>query len=90
MPELPLDNCFTGWDGNLTVMRRKVRVSLTASKELGLLHVYAPPGADFFCAEPVSHMPDAINRPGEPGQMQVLRPGETFEASIGYLVEKTP
>lgn len=84
----PLDHCFTDWDGKLTVTRKNIKVSLAASAELGLLHVYAPPGADFFCAEPVSHMPDAINRPGEPGQMRVLHPGEGIQASITYHVEK--
>ena len=28
----------------------------------GHLIVYTPPGEDFFCVEPVSHMTDAINR----------------------------
>lgn len=84
----PLDHCFTGWDGKLTITRKNIKVSLAASAELGLLHVYAPPGAEFFCAEPVSHMPDAINRPGEPGQMRVLHPGEEFQVSIAYHVEK--
>ena len=30
------------------------------------LHLYRPPHADFFCLEPVSHLPDAINREGMP------------------------
>ena len=84
-----LDHCFTGWDGKLTITRKNIKVSLAASKELRLLHIYAPSGADFFCAEPVSHMPDALNRPGEPDQMQVLQPGEIFKASVSYLVEKS-
>ena len=87
--DVSLDNCFTEWDGKLLIERENMCVSLTASDELGLLHVYAPIGADFFCAEPVSHMPDALNRLGEPDQMQVLQPGEIFKASIRYLVEKS-
>lgn len=86
--DVPLDHCFTSWDGELMISSENIRVSLTASEELGLLHVYAPSGADFFCAEPVSHMPNALNRPGEPNQMHVLQPGDTFKASVCYLVEK--
>ncbi|MCE7998249.1 MAG: aldose 1-epimerase [Rhodobiaceae bacterium] len=85
----PLDHCFTGWDGKLTITRKNIKVSLSASEELRLLHIYAPPGADFFCAEPVSHMPDALNRSGEADQMRVLQPGEVFTASISYLIEKS-
>jgi len=86
--DVPLDHCFTGWDGELVITRKYIRVSLTASEELGLLHVYAPRGADFFCAEPVSHMPNALNRPGELNQMHVLQPGDAFKASVSYLIEK--
>jgi aldose 1-epimerase len=86
--DVPLDHCFTGWDGKLVVTRKNTRINLTASDELGLLHVYAPRGADFFCAEPVSHMPNALNRPGEPNQMHALQPGEAFKASVSYLIEK--
>jgi len=87
--DVSLDHCFTEWGGKLLIERANMRVSLTASEELGLLHVYAPIGADFFCAEPVSHMPDALNRLGEPDHMQVLQPDETLKASIRYLVEKS-
>ncbi len=86
--DVPLDHCFTSWDGELVITRKNTRISLTASDELGLLHLYAPIGADFFCAEPVSHMPNALNRPGEPNQMHVLQPGEAFKASVSYLIEK--
>jgi len=86
--DVSLDHCFTHWGGKLVIERENLRVSLTASDELGLLHVYAPSGTDFFCAEPVSHMPDALNRPGEPNQMHVLQPGEAFKASVSYLIEK--
>ncbi len=83
-----LDNCFTGWDGKLTIKREEIHVTLIASKELGLLHIYAPEGADFFCAEPVSHMPDALNQGGGEHQMRTLLPGDCLEASITYLIEK--
>lgn len=87
--DLPLDHCFTGWDGKVTITRTDLRISVTASETLTHLHIYAQPGADFFCAEPVSHMPDALNRPDHHGQMEMLEPGETFEASVTYLVEKS-
>ncbi len=86
--DVTLDNCFTGWDGKFTIARKDLLIRVIASEALKFLHIYAPRGADFFCAEPVSHMPDALNRAGAPGQMQTLLPGETLEASATYLVEK--
>jgi aldose 1-epimerase len=43
-----------------------------------------PPGSSFFCAEPVSHMPDAINRSDadEGERMHVLQPGETLSVAM--------
>ena len=77
-----IDNCFTGWDGAAEVIRPDFpgSIRLTASSELSNLHLYMPPGARFFCAEPVSHMPDALNHPeaDEGEAMHVLQPGETM------------
>ncbi len=89
--DISLDHCFTGWDGELTITRKSLRISLTASQNLGLLHIYAPSKEDFVCAEPVSHMPDALNGPRDSAvadKMQVLQPGEKLEASLSYLIEK--
>ncbi len=85
--DVSLDHCFTGWDGKLTIAQNDLKICVTASEALNHLHIYAPPRADFFCAEPVSHMPDALNRPDVSGQMHTLLPGETLEASMTYLVE---
>jgi len=75
-----LDHCFTGWDG--TVRLQGAGLSLTIEADAPLLQVYTPEGQDFFCVEPVSHMPDAINRPEHP--MRVLGPGESMESGICF------
>lgn len=60
-----LDHCHTGWSREAAVSLAPGRpaLRLTASKSLGWLHVYAPPAEDFFCIEPVSHAPNAVNMP---------------------------
>lgn len=83
-----IDHCFTGWVGALTVERPKMQVAMTASREFGFLHIYAPKSGDFFCAEPVSAMPDALNRQTlADNGVRVLAPGEeiggTMLISIG-------
>lgn len=51
---------------------------------LRFLIVYTPPGKDFFCAEPVSHVPDMVNlgAPPEETGLIALPPGETLKGTI--------
>ena len=79
-----LDNCFTGWSSTARIGGILGGVRLTADAAFRHLQVYTPPHHDFFCAEPVSHVPDAINRTDLPfGQgMHVLPPGETLSGSV--------
>jgi aldose 1-epimerase len=77
-----IDHCHGGWDGTARIQWDDgLELALTASPNLGHLHIYAPPEADFFCLEPVSHRPDAINAPFDsPGAMALLSPGATLAA----------
>lgn len=67
-----IDNAYEGWDGLAQIGQRRGRITMRG-EGADALHLFRPPGADFFCAEPVSHLPDAINR----GGMDILAPGET-------------
>jgi aldose 1-epimerase len=85
-----VDHCHFGWRGSATVEQPEFQRSilLTGSAELAFLHLYIPREADFFCVEPVSAMPDALNR-GEPfdvtGQ-RVIAPAETFSAVMTIAI----
>lgn len=90
-PEL-IDHCHTGWSGRAKILlpQERLRLGLTASLPLRWLHIYSPPGKDFFCVEPVSHMPDAVNRP-EPAAvtgLKLLEPGERLEARVTLIVSE--
>jgi aldose 1-epimerase len=85
-----VDHCHTGWPGVAEILlpEERLRLALTASRAMHWLHIYSPPGKDFFCVEPVSHMPNAINRSAPPaitGQ-KLLAPGERFDARITLSV----
>lgn len=67
-----IDNAYEGWRGAARIMQGRGGVEMRA-EGASVLHLYRPPGAAFFCIEPVSHLPDAVNR----GGMDVLQPGET-------------
>ena len=78
-----LDDVFTGWDGVAVLDLPPWRLRMAASAAFGHLVVFTPPGAGFFCVEPVTHMTDAANR----GGMAVLGPGETLAGEIAMVVE---
>jgi aldose 1-epimerase len=84
---LRLDNCFTGWTAPARLEAGAASLDICASATFGNLQVFTPGWADFYCVEPVSHVPDAINRPDlPPGQaMRVLLPGETMTGTIEFL-----
>ena len=80
-----VDHCFNGWQGSALIERAGCGgeipvVELTASPELTYLQLYMPPGRDWFCAEPMSQMPDAAHRQAEPdhGGWRELAPGESL------------
>ncbi|CAM8661266.1 putative protein YphB [Sphingobium sp. AntQ-1] len=79
-----IDNAYTGWSGSATIRRGEgLRLTLTATGAQ-CLHVYRPPASDDFCLEPVSHMPDAINR----GGMASLAPGDTARITMTIAIDK--
>ena len=79
-----LDNCFTGWDGHAAIS--PARLTIEADALFRFLIVYTPPGRGYFCVEPVSHMPDAINRMDTVPDhgLRVLAPGETLTGAVWF------
>lgn len=59
-----LDNVFTGWRGEATLVDRDrgVTTTIAADSAASFLVVYVPPARDFLAVEPVTHMTDAFNR----------------------------
>jgi aldose 1-epimerase len=85
--ESRLDNCFTGWDGIADIQAGPASLRIEASAVFRQLQVFTPSWADFFCVEPVSHVPNALNRPGLPADqaMHVLAPGETLAGTVRLI-----
>lgn len=83
---LDLDNAFSVGAGPTTIEwpNRKARVTLTANPPLRHLVVFTPPAADYFCVEPTSHAPDAVNSrlaPERTGYRE-LEPDESLSGKI--------
>ncbi|MGD1879885.1 MAG: aldose 1-epimerase [Kiloniellaceae bacterium] len=85
----PLDNCFTGFAGRAVIdwPEQAATLTLEADPALAFLVVYTPAGADFFCAEPVSHCTDAVNLAAarDDTGLAVLQAGERFAATLRFL-----
>jgi aldose 1-epimerase len=84
----PVDNCHEAWNRRLRVMSDGLTTLLTASDGLDWLHIYIPRGRGYFCAEPVSHMPDALNRVTSELRCgaRVLQPGAHFRVAMRITV----
>lgn len=79
-PEAVTDTCFTGWPGIAVIRWPDASLEVSASGALRHLHVFRPE-RPILCAEPVSHLPDALNRPELP-QMDVLALEEVLSGAM--------
>ncbi len=80
-----LDTHFTGWDGQARLVLGEAGFLLRGEEAWSRnIQVFAPHGAGILCAEPVSHVPDAVNRPdlSPLGAMRHLAPGETITGRV--------
>jgi aldose 1-epimerase len=62
-------------------------LTITPNADLPHTVIYIPPGEDFFCVEPVSHVANAINMPDCSHNMRWLAPQEKWETSVEFAVE---
>jgi aldose 1-epimerase len=87
-----LDHVFAGWDGRaeITLAPTPVTIAIEASAPFRHVVVFTPPGAGFFCVEPVSHMTDAVNRLDSrlDTGMAVLPPAGALEGEIRMLLRR--
>lgn len=80
-----IDHCYTGWNQKAVLSAPGQPVTtITASPDCRWLHVYAPPGHDFYCVEPCASRPNPFG-PGETG-MVTLAPGESRSAWMRIAV----
>jgi aldose 1-epimerase len=80
-----LDNFFAGWDGVARLVTPAGIITFTATGDFASgVQVYAPAAQPIICVEPVSHMPDAPNRPAlaAAAPMRVLAQGQSLRGTI--------
>ncbi len=78
-----IDHCYSGWRGEAVIASASGDIKLTASGAHAL-HVHIPPGKGIIGLEPVSHIPDALNR-GEDAAvtgLRILDPGQSMRLAM--------
>lgn len=90
LSDLDLDNPLA-IEGDTIALRwpdRNLSATMKVSSVLSYLVLYTPPEEDFFCVEPVTHVPNAVNmeRHGEAG-LRDLEPGGTVCATVLIAAE---
>jgi aldose 1-epimerase len=77
-----VDTVYTGRAGPLCIHwpEAGIGLAITPDQALPFTTIYVPAGADFFCAEPVSHITDGFNRPGS--GIRALAPGAGWTVTM--------
>ena len=88
--DLDLDAAFEISEPVQSIHWPEINLTIKSDPVFGKLVVYVPPGRDYFCVEPVTHAPDAVNStlPREATGLRQLAPGETLSGTIGLLVSE--
>lgn len=71
-----IDHCYTGWNQQAALNAPgQPTTTITASADCRWLHLYVPPGQDFYCVEPCASRPDPFGAP-DSGLVR-LAPGQS-------------
>ena len=85
LPDGDLDHAFDGWDGTASYRWRTSEGErrLAIESDCDRYIIYAPPGRDFFCFEPISHRPAPSS---EEDGLVMVRQGESMARWARFAV----
>lgn len=89
---LSLDDTFCAGSGGAQLRWPDRHITLEAGDAGRFLVVYVPEGRDFFCVEPISHVPGALHDPGRAAAtgLEVLRTGARLARQVRLIVQRYP
>ena len=90
--DLNLDHVFDIVAPLQTIKWPGLTLAIESTPVFSKLIVYVPPGRDYFCVEPVTHAPDAVNStlPNQVTGLHMLEQGETLSGTINLTLTETP
>ncbi|MBP1886295.1 aldose 1-epimerase [Sinorhizobium mexicanum] len=87
LPARWMNNAYDGWDGEAAIEwpEHQLALRLETQGPFGCFMIYSPDAdADFFCFEPMTHLPNAHNMPNEDGGLVALHPGQSLAGTIRF------
>ncbi|APG61866.1 hypothetical protein LPB140_02410 [Sphingorhabdus lutea] len=83
-----IDHVFTGRMGDIIIDWPQYRLVISPDHHLPFTHIYIPVGGDYFCVEPVSHIPNAVNMdlPASSSGLQMLLPGQKASVEVMFQI----
>lgn len=90
-PQGLIDHCYSGWQGDAVLQTPAGEIVMSAIGAHAL-HVHIPPGKNIVGLEPVTHMPDAVNRHESAADtgLRILAPGGTLHLSMRIAMRPAP
>ncbi|MCF6329289.1 MAG: aldose 1-epimerase [Henriciella sp.] len=90
--DLNLDHVFNVAAPVQTIQWPGLTLTLKSDPVFNKLIVYVPPGRDYFCVEPVTHAPDAVNSTlsSQITGLHMLQHDETLSGTITLTISATP
>lgn len=83
--ERGLDNGYAGWNGKATIRWDNRPRQLAIISDMPATVVYVPDGESYFCFEPVPHIINALNLPGQQPSMPIVAPGASVVSNIQFI-----
>ena len=84
-----VDGVYVSRSGPVTIIwpERQLAVRMDCDPAFAHTTIYVPPEEDWFCAEPVSHVTNAVNKSFDGWTMPALAPGAEMQASIRLVAQ---
>ncbi|EJT03959.1 aldose 1-epimerase [Rhizobium sp. CCGE 510] len=92
LPQRWMNNAFEGWNGQAAIVWPElgIQAALEADGALDRFMLYMPVDrSDFFCLEPMSHLPNGHHLP-DLGGLTPLAPGEVLAGKVTILMSGLP
>ncbi|CAN7565539.1 aldose 1-epimerase [Rhizobium leguminosarum] len=92
LPQRWMNNAFEGWNGRAAIAWPElgIQAALEADGALDRFMLYMPVNrSDFFCLEPMSHLPNGHHLP-DFGGLTPLAPGEALAGTVTILMSALP
>jgi aldose 1-epimerase len=92
LPQRWMNNAFEGWNGRAAIAWPElgIQAALEADGALDRFLLFMPVNrSDFFCLEPMSHLPNGHHLP-DFGGLTALAPGEVLAGTVTILMSALP